>query len=469
MAVHTGLPAGRGLTVGYLEHLARLGTDLRELPATAVASERLAVAYRGRFLPCPVFLEPGESGQIARDMLLVHDLLAALPDRLFGGDRVAFGRALGLTEPTLSLVRRAPSGPPTALARADLYRAADGFKLLELNITSALGGFENADINRAMLRHPALSSYAAERDLAFSDTFQAIVDTLRFELGDRADGRRPVVALADWPESYQTYAPRLGVMAGLFDELGIDAIPCHVGHFAEVDGALTVHGRAVDAVFRFFLLEEILTQADLALVEPVMAAAERGEVVLFSRIDAELYGNKGALAMLSDDRNTHLFDDAERECLRRFLPWTRYVRQKTTTEDGGTVDMSAYAREHQRDLILKPIMLHGGAGITAGWQVDADEWATRVAAAMDEPWVLQRRVRPEPEPFPVVGSDTYQDMYMNWGTFVADPRAVGGDGYAGCIVRGTTDAEVGVVSMGTGALVGCCFHPDTEHRSRQGQ
>jgi len=104
-------------------------------------------------------------------------------------------------------------------------------------------------------------------------------------------------------------------------------------------------------------------------------------------------------------------------------------------------------------------MRHGGAGIVTGWRVDADEWAARVAAAKDGAWVLQRRVRPEPEPFPVVGSAGYHDVYMNWGTFIADPRAIGGDGYAGCIVRGTTDADVGVVAMGAGALVGCGFHP----------
>ncbi|WP_320064479.1 hypothetical protein [Micromonospora sp. RTGN7] len=459
MATHAAIPAGRDLTVGYLEELSRLGVDPAGLAVHAIGSTRLAVAYRDRFLPCPVFLEPGESRQLGEDLLLTHDLLTELPDRLFDGDRVALGRGLGLTEPQIELIRRAPTGPMTVLARSDLYRAVEGFKLLELNITSALGGFENADINRAMLAHPALAGYVTQRGLEYHDTFRAIVDTMRYELGDRVTGRRPVIALADWPESYQLYAPRLGVMAGLFDELGIDAIPCHVGEIEEKNGTLTAHGRVVDLVYRFFLLEEIVTPEDLALVEPVMSAVERGTVVLFSRIDAELYGNKGALAMLSDDRNAHLFSAREQECLRRLLPWTRYVRPRTTGPEGEAVDIVAYARAHQRDLILKPIMLHGGSGIVPGWRVDAAEWEARLTQAMDGPWVLQQRVRPAPEPFPVVGGEGYQDFYLNWGVFVADPRAVGGDGYAGCIVRGTEDPQVGVVSMGAGALVGCCFHP----------
>ncbi|KXK62338.1 hypothetical protein AWW66_08905 [Micromonospora rosaria] len=459
MATHATAPAGRDLAVGYLEHLDRLGVDPAGLTAHAVDSARLAVAYRGRFLPCPVFLEPGESARLGADLLLTHQLLTELPQRLFDGDRAAFGRALGLTGPQVDLVRRAPTGPLTVLARSDLYRAADGFKLLELNITSALGGFENADINRAMLRHPALAGYVARRGLAYHDTFRTIVETMRYDLGDRVSGRRPVIALADWPESYRSYAPRLGVMAGLFDEFDVDAVPCHVGEIEEKDGRLTVHGRVLDLVYRFFLVEEIRTPQDLALLEPVMSAVSRGTVVLFSRVDAEMYGNKGALAMLSDDRHAHLFTDRERACLRRLLPWTRYVRERTTDPGGTPVDLVGYATAHREDLVLKPVNLHGGAGIVPGWRVGAAEWAARLAEAVDGPWVLQQRVRPVPEPFPVVGGDGYQDVYLNWGAFVADPRAVGGDGYAGCIVRGTVDAQVGVVSMGSGALVGCCFHP----------
>jgi hypothetical protein len=278
------------------------------------------------------------------------------------------------------------------------------------------------------------------------------------ELGDRVTDRRPVVALADWPDSYLTLAPRLRVMADLLDPMGVDAIACHVGEFTTVEGRLAVHGRVVDLVYRFFLLEDIETAADLALAEPVFACAERGDVVLFSRIDADMYGNKGALAMLSDDRYADRFSAREREVIDRFLPWTRYVRRRTTGPDGESVDVLAYARAHQQDLILKPVMSHGGAGIVVGWRVGVDQWLSRIADVLNGPWVLQRRVRPVPQPSPVVGGAGYQDVYMNWGVFVADPKAIGGTGYAGCIVRGTTDADVGVVSMGTGALVGCCFH-----------
>ncbi len=49
------------------------------------------------------------------------------------------------------------------------------------------------------------------------------------------------------------------------------------------------------------------------------------------------FGSKAALAMLSDQRNRHLFTAAELASLDRILPWTRMVRPgPVTLEDGQT-------------------------------------------------------------------------------------------------------------------------------------
>jgi hypothetical protein len=444
----------------YLEHLSRSGADPRELTAHAAASDLLAVAYRGRFLPAPVFISAEERAILAADLRTLHALLTGLPGRLFGGDLAALAEGVGMNPVQASVVRRAVgSGTPLLpLARSDLYRDADGFKLLELNITSALGGFENADINRAMLRHPLLSEFTDDHGLGYADTLRAIADTLLSECAANLPEGRPVVALTDWPESFVGYEPRLHVMAALLAGMGIDAIPCHVGQIQQRGDRLEVSGRTIDVVFRFFLVEEIVTEDDLALVEPILRAVDRGSVGLFSRLDAELYGNKGALAMLSDDRHRSSFTAEERACVDRFLPWTRPVRRVVTAADGEELELEPYALREQRELILKPTLLHGGTGVVPGWTVSAEEWKACVGQALDQPYVIQRRVRPMAEPFPGPKGEGTQDLYLNWGVFLTDPSVTGGDGYGGCIVRGSTDPKVGVVSMSGGARVGCCFH-----------
>jgi hypothetical protein len=445
----------------YLQELAQRRTDPAELVQYAESDELVTVAYEGRFLASPVFLSAEEQRTVTADLLRTHQMLTSLPERLFGGDVGAMAEQVGMTESQSQVVQRAARAgtPLMALARSDLYRGATGFKLLELNITSPLGGFENAGINRAMLRHPALASFVDRHGLRYADTFGGIVKTLYAECAAHMDrGRRPVVALADWPDSFTSYEPRLKVMAALFDGLGIDAIPCHVGQISERGDRLEVRGRTIDVIYRFFLVEEIADPADAACVEPLLRAFEEGRVGMFSRLDAELYGNKGALAMLSDDRNRAAFSAEELACIDRFLPWTRHVRATATDPAGQRMDLLDHAVAHRQDLILKPTLLHGGSGIVPGWTTSPDDWRRHVTTAMDGPYVLQERIRPVPESFPADTGTGTQQLFLNWGVFLADPEAVGGGGYNGCLVRGSTDPEVGVVSMSGGARVACSFY-----------
>lgn len=75
---------------------------------------------------------------------------------------------------------------------------------------------------------------------------------------------------------------------------------------------------------------------------------------------------------------------------------------------------------------------------------------------MNAPFVLQRRVRPTAEPFRRRRMGM-RELFLNWGVYLG-ARGAGDDGYAGGFVRGSADPAVGVVSMGSGATVGCVFH-----------
>ena len=299
-----------------------------------------------------------------------------------------------------------------------------------------------------MLAHSALAEFVAEHGLRYVNTLRAMIDTLLAEHRIPA-GSGPTIALLDSPSSFPTFAPRLHEMVALLADMGVEAVAGHYGQLARRDGRTELAGRPVQAVLRYTLVEEVDTPELATMMESVA-------VPVTSRLDAELYGNKGALAMLTDDRYRDSFSSDERSFVRRILPWTRPFRACGTDPGGTITDLAAYARARQEELILKPTNLHGGHGIVPGWRVDPAEWSAAVDSAVDGPYVLQQRVRPMPEPFDDGG--TRQDLYLNWGVFLVDPAVSGStDGYGGCIVRGTTDPNVGIVSMGSGARVGCCF------------
>lgn len=439
----------------YLQEVVSSGADATELIGADAHTELLRRLPPERFLSRPLFLGAAERAQLHDDLENLRSALVSLPTRLFGGDLAAFARAVGLNEVQISAVLRSRGESVTRQARADLYTDHSGFRLLEFNMGSTLGGMDNADMARAYLGHPVLTEFAAAHDLGYTDTMGEQVHNMFVESGF-APGSFPMVALTDWPSSYQTMAPYMRQFAARWRELGLDAHPCHIGELAVRDGRVWLRDRPVDIISRMFLIEDLLESPEApGLMNPILDAAARGEVKIFTPMDSEVYASKGALAMLSDEQHRHLLDAHERASLDRILPWTRMARPgPVTLEDGRRVDLVEYALAHRDDLAIKPTLLHGGNGVLLGWHQDTTEqvWAQRLAEALGGPYIVQRRIRPKPELFPGPGG-TPAPWIVAWGVFTVH------NGYGGVFARANTvDSGVGVINLGSGSSVGCALH-----------
>lgn len=420
--------------------------DLRDEVRSSISD----TIFNGRTMSRPGFLERAEVAQLSTDLETLYRLVTSLPDKLYGGDLGAFAASTGITPAQVQAVLRGRGSAPSRLARADIYRDEGGFRVMELNMSSALGGVDNMALNRAMLRLPFIADFVEQNDLTYTDTMVEVVETIFAEC-KLPSGSRPVIALCDWPASFETLEPQLRQNVAVFDALGMEALPCHIGQLELRDDSIWLGDKQIEVIYRIFLMEDLLDPAGPALIEPVLRAAERGNVSIFSPMDAELYSTKGALALLSDEANRQLFTDPELASIDRLLPWTRMLRPGPVTVDGRQVQLAEYAISQQNELILKPTLLHGGTGVIPGWQADPAEWQGLITDCMDEPFVLQKRIHPWTEPYPKADGSGFEDWVVLWGAFL------GARGYAGMLVRGTPDADAGVLNMATGALGGCCF------------
>jgi hypothetical protein len=439
------------VTNDYLADVAARGEDPGALRAAALAAADLGpTSYGGDCLARPTFLDRAERDLLESDLRHLHTALTALPDRLFGGDLGGFARAAGMTEAQVTAIRRGRGAAPTRLTRADLYHDGAGFRLMELNIGSTVGGLDNAVLNRAVLSHPPFAEFAAEHKLSYPDTMAELADMLKTEYATDT-GRPPLFVAADWPASFETLEPQLQASAAVLGELGVEIIPCHLGQLDIGGGEVRLGGRHVDVVYRVFMIEDLLDPGAPELVDPVLRAVERGEVEMFAPMDAELYGSKAALAMLSDEANRDRFEPAELASLDRLLPWTRMVRDAPVTVDGEQAGLWELAAERREELVLKPTLMHGGLGVVLGWRVDPDEWTAAVRAATDGPYVLQGRIRAVPEPFPAARPGGTEPQLINWMIFSVSR------GFGGSIVRGSTDLSGSVLNRAGGATLGCCF------------
>ncbi|MBV1855003.1 circularly permuted type 2 ATP-grasp protein [Catellatospora tritici] len=403
----------------------------------------------------PFFLDAAQHAQIRADLAAMFTLMCSLPDRLFGGNIRALADATDTPALQAEAILRTATADPVRIGRADLYQEQSGFRMLEYNLTSGLGGWHGTLLNRVMLHDDRLREFVAEEFLGYGDSLRGLVDTMLATSLPKDAPSRPFVAVTDWPTSFPIEEQRMHTMASLMGAMGVDAQACHMGQLEYRQGGVYLAGRRVDVIYRMYLLDHLLEGPQpTELLRPLLAAVETGAVGLCAPFDIELYGNKACMALLSDERHRGAFEPDELELVERMLPWTRQVRRERVRAGGEEVDLVDYVLANRRELILKPNCAYDGHGVTAGWTVDDQEWADLVKAALDGSYIVQRRVVPVRERVvDPTAPGGYTHAILNWGIFVGVSS-----GDAGAYVKGTTDHDAGVVSVDRGARFGCVFH-----------
>jgi hypothetical protein len=441
------------LTGRYLAEVR--GLRASELLGNLPGSELLNAFYAGRYLPRPLFIGAGERERLYADVETVRAAVVSLPGRLFGGDFAAFARAAGASGTLVAAAQRDPVTPLTRLTRADLGADESGFHLLEINMSSAVGGVDNVDMCRGLLEHPLLAGFARRHGLGYVDTRREQVATMFAETGLPA-GSCPRVALAEWPAADRKLRPYHRMTAARWCAFGVDAQACHLGELEFRDSRVWLDGRVVDVIARMFYIAHLHAPGAFELVAPVLDAAARGQVKLFASLGSDVFASKATLAMLSDDANRGAFTAAELASIDRIVPWTRMVRPgRVTLPDGGRGDLLGYAAAHQEDLVLKPAIGHGGVGVIAGWDgISPAQWRGQLASACDAPFVLQRRIRPTPELFPGESGDLAPWVPV-WGLYTT------ASGYGGAFTRAAPAGHgLAVINAAMGAANGSCLSPE---------
>lgn len=427
---HDGLsPAVAADSSGWLtEHLERRGLFFGKRPLCTVLRPR--------------FLTPGQ-----------YDLLRARIAILLG----AFDRALAAAiahpqvmdrfcllewERTLALEEPRISASPVSRLDA-FFDPGDGrLRFTEYNAETPAGSAYNDALSELFLSIPAaapfVSRYAMRPLPVVPNVMHALLSTYAAWSGRR---ELPVIGILDWKE-VPTYSEFV-LFQEFFAAMGVRSVIADVRDCELIGGRLVAAGTPIDLIYKRVLIHELVNKGGLD--HPIVRAVRSGAVCMVNPFRCKILHKKASLAVLSDERNGHLFDPVQREVIAEHVPWTRIVEERKTAFQGKTIDLLPWIADNRERLVLKPNDDYGGAGIVLGWEVDSATWTAALAKAVTEPFIVQERIGLPSESFP-----SYVDGALHFADRIVDtaPFVFGGAYADGCLTRVSTATLVNVTAGG---------------------
>jgi uncharacterized circularly permuted ATP-grasp superfamily protein len=268
----------------------------------------------------------------------------------------------------------------------------------------------------------------------------ALTDSFRQWQGNTSDP--PRIAILDWRE-VPTFSEFV-IFYDYFKSMGIEARIIDPRDCEYRDGKLTCGDYHITLIYKRVLISELIERGGMD--HPVVRAVRDRAVCMVNSFRCKILFKKASLAVLSDERNAALFSPEQLAAIKKHIPWTRVVEERTTVApDGPEVDLVPLVLANRESLVLKPNDDYGGHGITLGWTVDRAAWEAAVAAAAESPHVVQRKVRLPYEPFPSLENGTLHVLDRMLDT---NPYVAFGSFMHGCLTRISTDPLVNVTAGG---------------------
>lgn len=409
----------------------------------AMSEARLPAHFRACWGPTllarPLFVAEAEMCRAEDDLAAVFDALSSLPG-LLGVE--GYLRALGLDPPRAGILAPLLRGAPDRYGRADLYHDGEALRLLEFNIAADAGGPDYPLLNEALMRDPAFAAFAGEFGLAYRDTREALVAALSNAAEAIGRGPDPHCLILCGPGGASVDAAFIASLSEMLEARGLRTSVAEPDAVVIDERGVSAGAGGVDVIFRYFNLH------DLVPTQPpwwnrLMAAVAARKVALWTGADSAAYSNKASLALLRDPDVVAQLPARQRAAIERLIPPCWRLGGEEPSRDR---ELSAFARDHREDLVLKGVHGYGGKDVLIGEETSVARWQRALTLPRPGGWLLQRRIAARPELVWDAARRRLDAWRAVYGLFLT-PKAAGG-GFA----RAMPINAGGVVNFGSSTL-----------------
>ncbi len=352
---------------------------------------------------------------------------------------------VALTPEEERLVRISPRyNTASTASRLDAFLLPETLQFAEYNAESPAGPGYAETLAGVFRTLPVMERFAEHYTVRqfplIESLLAALLESYR-EWGGTASP--PLIAIVDWRE-VPTWS-EFEILQERFEKAGVPAMICTPSELEFHSTKLMCRGRRIDLVYRRVLLNDIL--AHPSECEALVKAYQAGAVCVANALTCKIPHKKAFFAVLTDERNSALFSDAERMAIRRHIPWTRLLADVKTTRNGESFGLLDYVRKNRDNFVLKPNDEYGGTGVTLGWEIKNSQWDAALQQALTETnraWVVQERIAVRREIFPMQTPDGVEmcNMLVDFAPYLFRGKM------AGCLTRLSATGLANVTSGG---------------------
>ena len=271
------------------------------------------------------------------------------------------------------------------------------FKFIEFN-TDSPGGPMYSDVQTEIIEQSPIMDELVKNYYFSSDRFipQILYNLLRAYREWGGKKRMPNIAIVS--DKAVTY-PEFILIVEDFKRQGYTcefATPSSIEY--KNGKAYTQSGMEIDILYRRGWIRNWTDVWDD--IKPLRRAYKENAFCCVNSIRSLIASIKSLLEHVQDPEIMKIYTPEEKEVVLKHVPWTRLMKERKTMGPGGKeeVDLFEYVRSNKDRLVLKPMDLYGGQGVSVGPVSSQSDWEATVTKALTEKYVVQDYVKiPEME------------------------------------------------------------------------
>lgn len=335
--------------------------------------------------------------------------------------------------------------------RLDLTFSEDGFKILEVNVGSSIGGWQVQSFEKVIrsfhsqLSDPVTASkYESHNSQAIYIKF--LVDkivsqvtlsnqTINVFIGvghiDNDTIKGDIIDFFD------------GLLQKEFKARGLKG-KAHTGSYSSLqlkNGKLCFKDEVMHGVVAFKIEEDEQIPAD------VFRACIMDEIYFPDHLATSMYGDKRNLGLLRELAEQKAFSEADNVLIMKHIPWSSEITNKEVTYDNKKQSLVDILKIYKEKLVIKAAQGYQGKDVFIGKFSSSEEWEHAIKIALTEADFIAQEYNESINYLAPNRQQEWTDHKLIWGAFGF------GDNYGGVWVRQSeVKTDVGVINSATGAV-----------------